>query len=96
MSVFTFEIVRQSNASVVAQVLMLSDEQSVWCYVEALALRIQNGDKTLIRVKNSEGETVVQTGVATALASIKKCSCAECPIKRDFELSVPAGRSTAA
>ncbi|MDR3463598.1 MAG: hypothetical protein P4L76_14905 [Beijerinckiaceae bacterium] len=85
MPLFTFEIVRRGNASVVAQILMLSEQQSVWCYVEALALRIQGGDKMSIRVKNAGAETVVQTGVATALASIKKCKRPDCPIQRDLE-----------
>jgi hypothetical protein len=41
--------------------------------------RIENTDGAFIRVKNSEGATVVRTGVTTALVSIEKCSCVACP-----------------
>jgi hypothetical protein len=58
---------------------------------EALALRIQNRDSAFIRVKNSEGETIVRAGVTTALASIERCSCAACPVKREWERRVSAG-----
>jgi hypothetical protein len=96
MSVFTFEIVRHNEAPVIADVLMrlpderaiwcraeawLSDERAIWCRAEALALRIENRDSAFIRVKNSEGATVVRTGVTTALASIEKCSGVACPSK---------------
>jgi len=89
---FTFEIVQQSDASVVAHNLVLSSEQAIWCHVEALALDIQNRGRAFIRVKNSVGETVVRTGVTTALASIEKCSCADCPIKSEFDKRVSAER----
>lgn len=99
MPVFTFEIVRHGEAPVIADVLRLpderlmwcraeawlSDERAIWCRAEALALRIENRDDALIRVKNSEGETVILTGVATALASIEKCSCVACPLKRELD-----------
>ena len=105
MSVFTFEIVRHDEAPVIADVLKLPDEQAIWCRaeawlsderatwcrVEALALRIENRDIAFIRVKNSEGETIVRAGVTTALASIEKCSCAACPVKREWERRVSAG-----
>jgi hypothetical protein len=60
---------------------------------EALALRIENKDSAFIRVKNSEGATVVRTGVTTALISIEKCSCVACPLKRELERRVSAGAS---
>jgi len=84
MSVFTFEIVRQGKAPVIAAVLRLSDERAIWCHAEALALRIQNPESAFIQVKNSEGEIVVRAGVTTALASIEKCSCVACPLKREL------------
>ena len=104
---FTFEIVLLGEAPVIADVLRLSDERAIWCRAEAwlsderaiwcraeaLALRIQNRDSAFIRVKNSEGETVVRTGVTTALASIEKCSCVACPLKRELERRVPARAS---
>jgi len=85
MAAFTFEIIRQGEAPVIADVLELPDEQALWCQVEALALRITNGDGASIRVKNHQGETVIRTGVATALASIEKCSCTICPLKKGLE-----------
>ena len=93
MPVFTFEIVRHGEAPVIADVLRLPDERAMWCRAEALALRIENRDSAFIRVKNSEGATIVQTGVTTALASIEKCSCVACPLKRELERRVSAGAS---
>jgi hypothetical protein len=104
MSVFTFEIVRHGEAPVIAEVLRLpderenwcraeawlSDERAIWCRAEALALRIENRDSVFIQVNNSEGATVVRTGVTTALASIEKCSCVACPLKRELERRVSA------
>jgi len=81
MPVFTFEIVRHDEAPAIADVLRLSDERAIWCRAEGLPLRIENTDSAFIRVKNSEGATVVRTGVTTALASIEKCSCVACPSK---------------
>ncbi len=109
MPVFTFEIVRHGEAPVIADVLRLpderamwcraeawlSDERAIWCRAEALALRIENRDSTFIRVKNSEGATIVQTGVTTALASIEKCSCVACPLKRELERLSQPGRHAA-
>ena len=102
MSVLTFEIVCDSEAPVIADVLTLPDkpgvscrteawlsnERAIWCRAEALALRTKNRDSAFIRVKNSEGATVVRTGIATALASIEKCSCVACPLKRAYVSSV--------
>src|SRR5271166_282791 len=82
MPVFTYEIVRHGEAPAIADVLRLpdervmwsraeawlSDERAIWCRAESLALRIENTDSSFVRVKNSEGATVVRTGVATALA----------------------------
>jgi len=107
MSVFTFEIVRHDEAPVIADVLRLPDERvmwcraeawlskerAIWCRAEALALRIEKRDSAFIRVKNSEGETIVRAGVTTALASIEKCSCVACPLKRELERRVSAGAS---
>jgi hypothetical protein len=108
MSTLTFEIVYHNEAPVIADVLTLPDkpamscwiegwpcnERAVWSRVEALALRTENRDNTFIRVKNSEGATVVRTGIATALASIEMCSCLTCPIKMQFERRVDASCSS--
>jgi len=93
--VHTFEIVQEGHASTVVQVLTLPHEGAIWCQTEALALRIQNRDRPFILVKNSKGETVVRAGVTTTLASIEACSCGDCPIKRELEQRVLAGRHTA-
>jgi hypothetical protein len=85
MSDFTFEIVRNGETAVFAGVLTLSEERSVWREVEALALLIKSPDGASIRVKNSMGETVVRTGVRTALASIEKCLFTNCPLKKGIE-----------
>ena len=102
---FTFEIVRHGEAPVIADVLRLPDERAIcavqklgcpstiWCRAEALALRIENRVSAFIRVKNSEGATVVRTGVTTALVSIEKCSCVARPLKRELERRVSAGAS---
>ena len=55
MSAFTFEIVRQDKAPIIAHVIMLPNEGTVWRHVEALALRIQNRDGTFIRVQKFRG-----------------------------------------
>ena len=85
MSAFTFEIVRQDEAPISAHVIMLPNEGAVWRHVEALALRIQSRDGTFIRVKNSEGKSILRAGIITVLASIEKCPCLGCPIKRELE-----------
>ena len=85
MVAFTFEIIRQGEAPLIADVLTLPDERAIWCQVEALALRIKNGDGATIQVKNHKGETVVRAGVATARASIEKCSCKTCSLKKGLE-----------
>lgn len=82
LSALTFEVVWDGAAPVIVDVLGLPDKRTVWCHAEALAVRIPNRGRAFIRVKNSEGETIIQTGVATALASIEMCSCAACPLKK--------------
>ncbi len=96
MAAFTFEVIRQGEAPVIFDVLAVPDEQAVWCQVEALALRIKSGDGAFIRVKNCKGETLVLTGVATALASIETCSCTACPLKKGLEQLISLGSSAAA
>jgi hypothetical protein len=92
MSVFTFEIIPTNAAPVIADVLKLSDERMIWCHVEALALCIQNSNGIFIQVKNSTDETLVRAGIASAVASIEKCSYADCPLKRELECRISAER----
>ena len=93
---FTLEIIWQGKSSVLTRVLRLSDERPIWCQVEALALRMPNRACAIILVKNSEGETIVRTGVVTALASIEKCQPSACPLKKELERRVSTARPAAA
>jgi len=95
MSAFTFEIIRPGDAPVIADVLMLPDERAIWCHMEALALRLAHSDGVSIRVKNCKGETVVQAGVTTALASIEMCPCKTCPLKKGRERRFSLGSHAA-
>ena len=95
MSVFTFEIVQGGRTPEVAQVLTLSDDRTIWVYVEALALRVRNRQGAFIRVKNVEGGTVIQAGLATVLTSIENCICVDCPLKRELSQCAGAGQYAA-
>lgn len=96
MSWFTFEIFRAGEAPAASYVRKLSDNQEIWPQVETIALLIKDNGKSLIRVKNPAGETVIRTGVATALTSIEECSCITCPLKRELERKVlGVGHTTA-
>ena len=90
MAVLTFEIFCDGEEPVVADVLTLPDEPAMSCRVEALALRNRNRTGAFVRVSNSEGATIVLTGIATALASIGKCSCVACPLKTELRGRVKA------
>ena len=81
MAAYTFEIVREGQAPVTADVPGLSEEHPVWCQVEVLALRIDNGDGAFICVKNLKGQCVIRAGVSTALASIQECPYQSCSLK---------------
>lgn len=85
MPAFTLEIVRQGEPPVIAGVVTSSDTRAIWCHVEALALRIEDGDDAFIRVKDNKGQTVIRAGVATAVASIENCSFEACPLKKELE-----------
>ncbi len=78
---FTFEIIEPGRTEGSQKVLKLPDERAIWGCVEAMALRMIDRDGAVIRVKNSQGETIVRAGVATALASIETCTCVNCPLK---------------
>jgi hypothetical protein len=56
-------------------------QRRLCCHVEALALRIKEGEGAFIRVKDNNGQTVIRAGVTTAVASIAKCSYGACPLK---------------
>jgi hypothetical protein len=94
MPAFTFEIIRRGEAPVVANVLTLSGNLAIWCQVEALALRIEASDGVAIRVKNPKGETIIRAGVETAVASIEKCSCTICPLKKELARRSSRGGQT--
>jgi hypothetical protein len=82
---FTFEIARQEEPPILADILLLSDHKAAWCHVEFLACRNKNNSTAFIRAMNSDGEMVIRSGVSTALASIKKCSNLACPLKRRLD-----------
>lgn len=86
MACFTFEVFRQGEPPAFSCVLTLSGDQRIWRQAEALALTLEDGDNSYIRVKNANGETVMRVGVATAIISIDECPCATCPLKRKLEL----------
>jgi hypothetical protein len=46
-----------------------------------MALYLQDGPLTRIRVKDADEEMLLQTGVATAIASIQACEFSACPLK---------------
>jgi hypothetical protein len=81
MPYFTFEIVRPEEAPIAAGAFSLSDRTAAWCFVEWLACRNKNAN-AYIRVVNSDGEMVIRSGVSAALASIKTCRRATCPLKQ--------------
>jgi hypothetical protein len=81
MPVFTFEIVRRGEAPAIADVLRLSDERAIWCCAEALALRIENTASAFIRVKNSEGATVVRTASPLRSSRLKSVHAWPAPSK---------------
>jgi hypothetical protein len=91
MSALTYEIFRDPETPLFAGVLRLSDKRTIWCQVEALALRVKSNNGSFIRVKNRRGETVIQAGIATALASIESCSCPICPLKKELVNRGPVG-----
>ncbi len=92
MEEFSFEVVRRGEASAVVHVLQLPDGRAIWRRVEALALGVDGGASAFIRVRNSQGATVVRAGVATAIASIEKCSRIDCPLKRELQHRCSNGR----
>jgi hypothetical protein len=81
MPYFTFEIVRPEGAPFPAGVFSLSDCAAAWCFVELLACRNKDAN-AYIRVVNSDGEMVIRSGVSAALASIRTCRRANCPLKQ--------------
>jgi len=86
---FTFEVFREGEAPFASCVLPVSDRREVWPQVEAIAALLGDRGKSYIRVRDHGGETIVRAGVATALASIKECSCTVCPLKRQIGHGAP-------
>ncbi len=81
---FTFEIVDDGQVKGPHKVLHLPNERAIWGCVEALALQMLGNNGAFIRVKNSQGETIVRAGVRTALTSIKGCQCLDCALKKEL------------
>ncbi|GLI95477.1 hypothetical protein LMG27198_44690 [Methylocystis echinoides] len=76
-----FELLRSDGAPVVYFPASLPLYRRLWCQVEVMALYLQDGPLTRIRVKGADEEMLLQTGVATALASIQACEFSACPLK---------------
>jgi hypothetical protein len=76
-----FELLRSDGAPVVYFPASLPVYRRIWCQVEIMALYLQDGPLTRIRVKGADEEMLLQTGVATALASIQACEFSACPLK---------------
>ncbi|WP_424360377.1 hypothetical protein [Methylocystis parvus] len=97
MTDFTFEYCRRGEAPLLVETIDVPNEAAIWCFVEALALRLGESPGAFIRVCNERGQAVVRTGVSTALASIEQCPCGSCAVKEaarggrifngDFQLS---------
>lgn len=76
-----FELLRSDGAPVVYFPASLPLYRRIWCQVEIIALYLQDGPLTRMRVKGADEEMLLQTGVATALASIQACEFSVCPLK---------------
>jgi hypothetical protein len=76
-----FELFRSDGAPGVYFPTSLPLDRRIWCQVEIMALYLQAGPLTRIRVKGADEEMLLQTGVATALASIQACEFSACPLK---------------
>lgn len=90
MTVFTFEYSLHGDAPIVHETVDVDNDAEIWCHVEALALRVGERPGAFIRVKDENGQAVVRTGVATALASIEQCACAHCALKEVARGDPPA------
>jgi hypothetical protein len=83
-----FELLRSDGAPVVYFPASLPVYRRIWCQVEIMALYLQDGPLTRIRVKGADEEMLLQTGVVTALASIQACEFSACPLKSRLTASV--------
>lgn len=89
MSSIRFELLRSDGAPVVYFPVSLPLYRRVWCQVEIMALYLRRGPLTRIRVRGADEQMILQTGVATALASIQACEFSKCRLKS--RLTAPAG-----
>ncbi len=78
---FTFEIT-PAEGPTVATVESLPNQKAAWCYVEFLATQLKTKTGARIRVRNADGEIIIQAGAPTAVASIAWCHDLSCPLKR--------------
>lgn len=76
-----FELLRSDGGPVVYFPAASPLYRRIWCQVEIMALYLQHGPLTRIRVRGADEEMLLQTGVATALASIQACEFSECRLK---------------
>lgn len=85
MPTFKFSVFREDKSLAFAREMNLPDIQAVWPEVEACALKAGNIHATFIRVTDDNGVMVLRSGIATALASIAKCPCANCSLKKELD-----------
>lgn len=81
MPLFTFETDIADEPATIA-VESLPDQKAAWCYVEFLATQLKLESGARIRVKNAEGEVIIDAGARTAIASIDWCRNLACPLKK--------------
>jgi hypothetical protein len=95
MTTLVFEVLEQGMPAAPAKVLTLPDGRAIWAHIEALALHMVGREGAIIRVKNANDETIARVGVATALVSIERCPCDDCPIKKALKHFVATGHHSA-
>ncbi len=92
MRQYSLEIVEFGKAKSAAEIVSLPEGQAIWPSVEALALRAASSEGAFIQVNDINGATLIRAGISTALASIEKCPCEECILKRKLRHLLVTGR----
>lgn len=94
MRKYVLEIVELGHAKSAAEIVLLPEGQAIWPSVEALALRMASSEGAFIQVSDPNGATLIRAGISTALASIEKCPCSECILKRELRHLIVTGRGS--
>ncbi len=91
MREYRLEIVEWGQAKLPAEIVSLPEGQAIWPSVEALALRVASSEGSFIQVKDANGATIIRAGISTVLASIEKCLCEECILKKELRYFFETG-----